>query len=212
MRKIHFLVALIFLFIPVSLQIAVAQEEALPPPGVYKVVTEQSKIQIKAGSAGVFGFMGHPHTIVPQKFSGELKMSPQNTPPAVLTLRIDATSLVEAGEFKPEDKATIEKQLHAEVLETSKYQEIVFQSTSIQYKTSPGHVFDAQIEGDLTLHGVTKKIMVPARILDTGPSLRASGQVKVNRKDFNIEPKSVAGGTVKVDKTLEVDFDLILQL
>ena len=208
-QKKHFLLALIFL-LSSFFRIGSAQEE-LPAPGVYKIIPEQSKIQVKAGTAGVFGFMGHGHTIVPQKFSGELKLSPQNTAPPALTLRIDATSLQEVAEFKPEEKATIEKELHETVLETSKYPEILFQSTGVQYKMSPGHVFDAVIDGDMTLHGLTKKMTVSVRVLDTGPNLRASGQFKLNRKDFNIEPKSVAGGTVKVDKTLEINFDLVLQ-
>ena len=211
MQKKHFLLALVFLLSSFSFHIGIAQDEELPAPGVYKIVPDQSKIQIKAGTAGVFGFMGHGHTIVPQKFSGELKLSPQNTPSPALTMRIDATSLQETAEFKPEEKTQIEKELHETVLETAKYPEILFQSTGVQYKMSPGHVFDTIIDGDLTLHGVTKKTTISARILDTGPNLRASGQFKLNRKDFNIEPKSVAGGTVKVDKTLEIDFDVVLQ-
>jgi polyisoprenoid-binding protein YceI len=188
-----------------------AQEEELPVPGVYRIIPEQSKIQIKAGTAGVFGFMGHGHTIVPKTFSGQLTMSPQNTPLPALTLRIDAKSLQETADFKAEDKIKIEKQLHEEVLETTRYPEILFQSTGVRYTMRPGHVFETQIEGDLTLHGVTRKITIPATVLDTGPSLRASGRVKLERKDYNIETKSAGGGTVKVDKTLEVDFDIVLQ-
>ena len=202
---------LMFLFLLSSCAaMLIAQEEELPKAGRYRIVPEESKLEIHAGTAGVFGFMGHGHTMVPKVFNGEMDFNPQNPVPATVTLRIDARSLQETAEFKPDEKATIEKQLHQEVLETTKYPEITFQSTGVRYTRSPGHVFDAQIDGDLTLHGVTKRITVPARILDTGPNLRVSGKVKVDRKEYNIEPKSAAGGTVKVDKTLEVSFDLVL--
>ena len=190
--------------------ILIAQEEELPKAGRYRIVPEESKLEIHVGTAGVFGFMGHGHTMVPKVFTGEVDLNPQNPVTATVTLRIDAKSLHETAEFKPDEKATIEKQLHQEVLETTRYPEITFQSTAFRYTRSPGHVFDAQIEGDLTLHGVTKKITVPARILDTGPNLRVSGEVKIDRREYNIEPKAAAGGTVKVDKTLEVSFDLVL--
>jgi polyisoprenoid-binding protein YceI len=208
MHKKRVLLMLLFVFGSFSLLILNAQEE-LPKSGRYRIVPSQSKISIHVGTAGVLGFMGHGHTMVPTTFSGDMELNPKNTVPATLALRIDATSLHETAQFKPEEKATIEKQLHGEVLETAKYPEITFKSTGFQYSMHPGHVFDTQIQGDLTLHGVTKKITVPARVLDTGPNLRATGEVKINRKDYNIEPKDAAGGTVKVDKTLEVSFDLV---
>ena len=192
------------------LKILSAQEE-LPAAGHYRIIPEKSKIEILIGTAGVFGFMGHGHTIVPKAYDGEMELKPKDNVPATLSIRIDATSLQETADFKQEDKNTIEKQLHGEVLETAKYPEITFHSTGIQYSMSPGHVFDTQISGDLTLHGVSKKITVPARVVDAGDHLRASGKFKINRKDYNIEPKTAAGGTVKVDKVMEVSFELVLQ-
>jgi polyisoprenoid-binding protein YceI len=209
MLKKHFFLTFL-LVISSFVLILIAQDEELPKTGRYQIVPEESKLQIHTGTAGVFGFMGHGHTMVPKVFSGEMELNPQNPVPATVTLRIDAKSLHETADFKPEEKAIIEKELHQDVLETTKYPEIIFQSTGVRYKQSPGHVFDVQIDGDLTMHGVTKRITVPARILDTGPNLRVSGKVKIDRREYNIEPQAAAGGTVKVDKNLEVSFELVL--
>lgn len=187
-----------------------AQEE-LPKAGRYAIVPDQSKIEVKAGTSGMLGFMGHGHTIAPKVFSGEMELKPQDKIPAVISIRVDAASLNETAEFKPEDKTKIETQLHGEVLETKTYSEISFQSTGVKYTASPGHAFNVQIEGDLTLHGVKGKITVPARVIDDGTNLRATGKFEIKRADYKIETKSAGGGTVKVSKNLEVSFDLLLK-
>jgi polyisoprenoid-binding protein YceI len=202
---------LIFLLLMNSFVIFLSAQQELPKAGRYAIVPGESRLEIKAGTSGMLGFMGHGHTIVPKVFSGEVELKPTEKIPAVVSLRVDAGSLFEAADFKPEDKKKIETQLHGEVLETTRYQEITFQSTNVQYKESPGHVFDAQIEGDLTLHGVTRKVTVPARIVDDGTNLKATGKFEINRQDYKVETKSAGGGTVKVSKTLEVIFDLLLK-
>jgi polyisoprenoid-binding protein YceI len=194
-----------------SFVICLNAQEELPKSGRYAIVPGQSRIEVKAGTSGMLGFMGHGHTIAPKTFSGEMDFTPKEKIPAKVSIRVDAPSLYEAAEFKPEDKTKIETQLHAEVLETKTYPEISFQSTNVTYTVSPGHAFDVKIEGDLALHGVTRKITVPARIIDDGTNLRATGKFEINRQDYKVETKSAGGGTVKVSKTLEVNFDLLLK-
>jgi polyisoprenoid-binding protein YceI len=202
---------LILLLFMNSFAICLNAQEQLPKAGRYAIVPDKSRIEIKAGTSGMLGFMGHGHTIAPKSFNGDIQLTPKEKIPATVSVRIDAASLHEIAEFKPEDKNKIETQMHGEVLETTKYPEITFQSTNIQYKESPGHVFDVQIEGDLALHGVTRKVTVPARVIDDGTNLRATGKFEINRQDYKVETKSAGGGTVKVSKTLEVSFDLLLK-
>jgi polyisoprenoid-binding protein YceI len=203
---------LIFLiFLLGLLLIRASAQEDLPKAGRYVIVPEESRIEIKTGSSGVLGFMGHGHTIAPKTITGEMELKPKETIPASITVRIDATSLQEIGDFKPEDKKEIETQLHGPVLETSRFPEILFQSTNVKYSISPGHVIDAQIEGDLTLHGIKRNITVPVRVTDDGTKLRATGKYEINRPDYKIETKSAGGGTVKVSKKLEVDLELVLK-
>jgi len=210
MLRSRFLI--IFLILSVATVISVFAQGELPKAGHYTIVAEESKIEIKAKSSGMFGFLGHDHSIVPKTISGEAEIKPQEAVPASVSIRIDATSLYEATpEFKPDEKQKIETQLHADVLESAKYPEIVFKSTQVTYTKSPEHVYDTKIEGDLTLHGVTRKIIVPTRITEDGANLRASGKFEIQRPDYKIETKSAGGGTVKVGKTLEVTFNIVLK-
>lgn len=188
----------------------VAQND-LPKAGKYRIIAEESRIEAKTGSSGLLSFAGHPHTITPTAFSGEVDIKPGDANAAIVSLKIQAPSLREAAEFEAKEKQEIESQLHGPVLETSKYPEITFESTNVKYSEGAGHVYDAQIEGNLTLHGVSQKITVPARITMNGEALRATGNFKINRPDFKIETKSAGGGTVKVAKTIDINFVLVLK-
>jgi polyisoprenoid-binding protein YceI len=188
--------------------VGVAQE--LPPSGKYQIVVAESKIQVRAGTSGMLGFLGHDHVIEPKTFTGEMTFAPGQSIAASLTIRIDAASLIESGEFDANDKQKIEQQLQ-EVLETQKYPEILFQSTNVTYTSSPGHVFDAQIEGNFTLHGITRKIKIPARVIPDGNTLRTTGSFEINRESYKIEAKSAGAGTVKVSKTLDATFSIVLK-
>ena len=201
----------IFVLLTVSIVFPLVAQEELPAAGRYAIVAGESKIEIQVGTSGMFGFLGHPHSIVPKMFSGEAEIKPQEALPAAVSIRIDATSLYEAAEFKPEEKEKIETQMHGEVLETAKYPEIVFKSTQVRYSKTPEHVYETKIDGDMTLHGVTRKITIPVRITVDGASLRATGKFEIQRKDYNIETKSAGGGSVKVSKTLEITFNIVLR-
>ena len=202
----------VFLLLSVSVVLPVFAQGDLPKAGHYLIVPEQSKIEIKTKTSGMFGSLGHDHLMVPKTFSAEAEVQPQEGVPATVSIRIDATSLYEAApEFKPEEKQKIESQMHSDVLETAKYPEILFKSTKVTYTKSPEHVYDTKIEGDLTLHGVTRKITVPTRITEDGANLRASGTFEIQRPDYKIETKSAGGGTVKVGKTLIVTFNIVLK-
>jgi len=186
-----------------------AQNDVLA--GKYQIIPEESRIEIKTGTAGLFGFAGHSHSIIPSNFSGEVEINASDPKGTQVTILIQAPSLKETGDFSSKEIEEIDSQMHNTVLESSKYPEIAFHSTAVKYKEGGGHVYDAQIEGDLALHGVTKRITVPARITVDGSTLRANGSFKIERPDFKIETKSAGGGTVKVAKTLEINFLFVLK-
>jgi polyisoprenoid-binding protein YceI len=181
------------------------------PSGHYTIVPEESRIEIKTGTAGMFGFAGHSHTILPSVFSGDIDIHPQRQTGTAITIRISSPSLKETGDFSEKDRQEIESQMHGSVLESAKFPEILFQSTSVRYTDTAGHIYDAVIEGDLTLHGMTRRISVPARVTMDGNLLRATGAFKINRPDYHIETKSAGGGTVKVAKVIDIQFEFLLK-
>jgi polyisoprenoid-binding protein YceI len=100
--------------------------------------------------------------------------------------------------------------MHNEVLESAKYQRISFKSASVSdVKPAGGDSYSFTLNGDLTLHGVTKRIAVPVTATITPQQLRATGKYTLRQTDFGIKPYSAAGGTVKVKNEVVIHFDIV---
>jgi polyisoprenoid-binding protein YceI len=70
-------------------------------------------------------------------------------------------------------------------------------------ETSPG-VFELQVRGELTLHGVSRPLTLPVHVERAG-TLVASGRTSIRQTDYGIKPVSVAG-VVNVRNEVEVEF------
>jgi polyisoprenoid-binding protein YceI len=63
------------------------------------------------------------------------------------------------------------------------------------------------IRGDLTLHGVSRPVLVPAHVVLQNGSVTATGTTKIRQTDFGIKPITV-GGVVKVEDALTIEWHL----
>jgi polyisoprenoid-binding protein YceI len=126
-------------------------------------------------------------------------------------LTIRAASVEETRPiFTPPEKKIINKELNEIVLEPAKYPDIVFKSTDVTGKLKEDGHYEARIGGDLTLHGVTHHITIPADVtLDGANSLRARGEVEFNRSDFKVKATSAMHGTIRVRDKLKLTFDIV---
>lgn len=112
-----------------------------------------------------------------------------------ITAEFDADSLKVVSDGPSEsDRKDIERNAE-KTLETRKYSTIKFQSTSV---TRDGD--RADVDGDLTLHGVTSPISVQAR--DDGKCWNA--EVTLDQRKFNIKPFSAMMGALKVKPEVKV--------
>ena len=73
-----------------------------------------------------------------------------------------------------------------------------------------GAAVDVKLVGDLTLHGVTKRVEIPARAQLSADRIDVAGALTFPFADFGIQPPNIGGFvTVKPDATLE--FLLVLE-
>jgi len=178
-------------------------------PVRFRIDAGRSKFMVKASRGGLAWFKGHDHFIAVRDFGGDVALSLDALNPASLELTVRADSLEETGaNFTAEQKEIIKKELRELVLETAKYPEIAFKSTDVKGELKNGQ-FDVKIGGDITLHGVTKRIEIPAIVSVDGSDLRATGEFELNRKDFNVNATSAFHGLVRVKHNLEFNFDII---
>ena len=176
----------------------------------YKLDAAQSRFMIDANSSGVLWFMGHNHHIAARDFTGEIQMTQGMPESASLELRVKADSLAETGErFTEEQKKIITDTMHKQVLETGKYPEIIFKSTKVTTKKKISeNQYQVWIEGDLTLHDVTRRVVIPALVEFSADKIRASGKFEFDRDDFNVKTRSIKWGTIKVDDDMKLSFDI----
>ena len=176
----------------------------------YRIVPDQSQFMVEAYSGGLLWFMGHTHHFAVRNFTGEAQVSPEMLEPASLQLTVKTDSLEETGkDFTEEQKKIINEGARKEVLQAANYPEIVFKSTDVKTKKGGGDKFEAEIGGDLTLHGVTHHIVIPAQVTFNRDSFRASGEFSINRSDYGVKTHSVKGGLVRVRDKVKFTFDIL---
>jgi polyisoprenoid-binding protein YceI len=177
----------------------------------YTIVPSESDFWVYVGKTGIFSALAHEHEIGVKSFSGRVVVPQAGAGAGSLEMEVDAPSLVVLDK-KPseEDKKKIFNSMHNEVLESAKYQKITFKSVSVSdVKQTGNETYSLVVNGDLTLHGVTKRIAIPVAATVTPQQLRAAGRYTLKQTDYGIKPYSAAGGTIKVKDEVVVNFSIV---
>jgi polyisoprenoid-binding protein YceI len=189
-----------------------------PGPGLsspevqrYRIDAGQSNFMVHAFVGGLLSGFGHNHNIAIKDISGETQFTDGPVVPASLRMRIRADSLAVTDKVSDSDRQTIEKSMREDVLETGKYPEITFNSTTIEVIKNSDTQYQGNVWGDLTLHGVTHNVFIKAQLTFDRKTVRARGEFSLKMTDYSIKPPSVAGGTIKVKDTLKFDFNILSQ-
>jgi polyisoprenoid-binding protein YceI len=179
-----------------------------PATVTYTLDPSQSKFMAHANRSGLLWFKGHSHHLAASDFSGQVEITPDAIVPASLRLVVKAASLHETGaDFTEPQKQIINKELREIVLHPDQYPDITFQSTNVTVKDARRH--EVRIDGNLTLHGVTKRITIPAVVTLSGNTLRAVGEFSIERDDFGVKATSAFHGMVRVSNKVKFEFDIV---
>jgi hypothetical protein len=183
----------------------------------YAIDYGQSSLFIVVHRAGLFSFLGHEHSIVPEEWRAQLCMAdspPRSAHGSVViqsgSLVIDtdtARALAGLGDGPgADDMLEIQrKMLDADHLDSRGYPEITLGVDSV----GPASGGALAAFGRLTLRGVTRDVSVPMRIeFPNDATTRLTGVLRVRQRDFGIEPESKAG-LVKVSNDVDLHFLLV---
>jgi polyisoprenoid-binding protein YceI len=167
---------------------------------VYRLVPT-SRLMVKTGKAGLFGFAGHTHLVQARAFHGEVVYFPK----APSNSRLQITVVTDSLEvLTPPDTAEIRKvtaAMRSDVLHTSEHHEITLVSRQAA-PTQDGF----RLVTALTLVGQTRELPVDVVAQVGLDTLRASTHFSIKQTDFGIKPYSGGpGGTVKVADRLVFD-------
>jgi polyisoprenoid-binding protein YceI len=172
----------------------VARAQGGERDSVVYVLSPASRLEVKTGKAGLFGFAGHEHLVRARVFSGRVVYRPNARPESRVEISVPADSL---EVLAPPDTAEIRKvtqSMRTEVLHVDLYPLISFVSTG-GTPTADGF----RVEGRLTLAGQTRDVIADLHIEVGADTLRAAGSFSVKQTDFGIRPyRGGPGGTVRV--------------
>jgi polyisoprenoid-binding protein YceI len=190
--------------------LAAAATAMVPATVTYTLDASRSKFMAHANRSGLLWFKGHGHHLAASDFSGRVELTPQSITPASLRLVVKAASLHETSAvFTDQQKQIINKELHDIVLLPDQYPDIIFQSTNVTAKPASTGGYDVKLTGDLTLHGTTRRIEIPATVTVNGDEMRAVGKFSIDRDDYKVKATSAAHGAVRVDNTVRFEFDIV---
>jgi polyisoprenoid-binding protein YceI len=163
-----------------------------------------SRLVVKTGKAGLFGFAGHTHVIRARAVSGRLVYHPGRSKSSLL-LKVPTESL---EVLTPPDTAEIRQVTEAmreDVLHVDKFPGMTFAADSLAAKSGK-----MELQLAVTMAGVTRKVPVTADVTVGSDSIRARGSFTANQTDFGIKPYSGGpAGTVKVANRVTFCFDLV---
>lgn len=175
----------------------------------YTLDVKQSRFTVQAFAGGLLSAFGHNPIFAVRDFTGYAQFDPETLNNAALVITVKADSLEVIGDISAKDRREMETQMREEVLETSKYPEIVFQSTDVSLDKFMEGQYRARINGDLSLHGVTSSEEIEAQVIVSGNRLRAHGEFRLRQTDYHIKLVTAVGGTLKLKNELKCTFDMV---
>ena len=164
-----------------------------------------SRLEVKTGKAGLFGFAGHSHVIRARAFSGNVVYYPHAAARSHLQMTVQTDSL---EVLTPPDTAEIRKVTEAmrtDILHIDQYHEIRLVTKEV---TPTAHGF--HLTGALTLVGQTRDVPIDVSVEAGVDTLRAQATFAIKQTDFGIKPFTGGpAGTVKVADRVTFNIDAV---
>lgn len=118
-----------------------------------------------------------------------------------------ALALVKSFKFK---SPLMEEHFNENYMESSKFPKATFKGKILNFNASQlnANKTNYDLEGELTIHGVTKKVKTKITLVEKGGKVNASSNFTVKCKDYNIEIPSLVREKFAENIKIWVDFDL----
>jgi len=131
-----------------------------------------------------------------------LESSGSTTTVTAGTLTVDTTSLTS-------DKSQRDNRLRGEGLQTDQYPTATFTLTKpveVPAAALAGTASNVTLTGDLTLHGVTKSVEIPAQAQLVNGTIQVAGSISFPLSDYSITAPNIGGFIVSIADTGTLEF------
>jgi polyisoprenoid-binding protein YceI len=184
-------------------------EDAEAATDCFIIDGRSSRFMVRAFATGMLSAMGHNPNIGIRDLSGEFSFDPEQLNASGFRLVIKSSSLGVVDDISDRDRREMERLMNQEVLETTKFPEIIYEANDIPATKMGDSLYSATLNGKLTLRSVTQSEPIVARIALQGCMLRASGDFSLSQSTYGIRPVSVAGGVLKLKDELKLQFEIV---
>ncbi len=172
---------------------------------VVYVVSPASRFDVKTGKAGLLGFAGHDHLVRARAFWGRIVQYRDSSAASHVTIAVSTDSLDVISSSDTAERRQVTEAMRRDVLQADRYHEITFASHAV----TPGDR-GFRVQGELTLAGVTRDLVVDLAVVISGDTLRATTRFTIKQTDFGIRPyRGGPGGLVRVADGVTFDIEAI---
>jgi polyisoprenoid-binding protein YceI len=175
----------------------------------FVIDAKASRFTVQAFASGILSAMGHNPKIGIRTFSGEVDFNPETLEGGAFRLTVQSASLGVQDDISDKDRREMERLMKEDVLEVAKYPEIRYEAAAIAVSRVDGALYSATLNGNLSLHGVTRSQAITTRIATFDEILRASGEFTLKQSDYQIKPLSVAGRALKLKDEVRFSFEMV---
>lgn len=179
---------------------------AMSGAAVYAIDPGASLLAVTVRRGGLMARLGHDHVVASHALTGHVAPGMGR---ADLSFRLDQLTVDEpqllrdagiATSPSPEAVEGTRKNMLGPVLDAERYPVVTL------HAELPA---DGQLRVDVTLHGVTRRLQLPAAVRVDAAQVTASGTARLKQTDFGITPFAVGAGLLAVQDELAVSFNIV---
>jgi len=184
--------------------------------GTFVVSERRSSVLVHVGKSGLLSLAGHRHEVA-APVTGLISVNPGNLGASSVELAFATARFHVRPEGEPEgDAPKVEEVMRGpRVLDSARFGEIRFRSRTVSGRAVGGaggvDEYEVLVTGDLTVHGFTREVVVPMRVVLEGDTLTAKGRATIRHDQFGLTPVTAAGGTVRVRNEIEIGFEIVAE-
>jgi polyisoprenoid-binding protein YceI len=175
----------------------------------YIADSRASRFTAQVFSGGLLSAFGHSPTIRIRDFLCEAEVDLDHIERSALKVTVRTAALSVQDELSDKDRKEMERTMREEILESSSYPEIVYECSGLAVTKAGEGRYSVDFTGDLTMHGVTRRHTVPARVMVNGDAMRAFGEFALLQSHYKLKLASVAGGALKIKDEMKFSFNVL---
>jgi polyisoprenoid-binding protein YceI len=182
-----------------------------PLSRTYTIDITQSRVIVHLSQTGLIARRHPRHEVEVKDFSGKIDVSTRDEKEIEVEVEAQSRTLTNIDKTMSEfERGGFHNVLRDNVLEAEKFPTIKFTSISLSNVRSAGDHRLFTVNGDLILHGVTRRVGVQVDLGKiTDQELRATGEGTFKQSDFGIQPYEGGLGTIKIGDEVKVEFIIV---